>query len=376
MEQNPMYFLYNMEKAMMKRRFKFAIKCLHELMQIEPNENIVFGSYNFYEGLFFIYLLVTGEIEKNLKYVLDLSDSNKNDLLRYRFVKTNSSDYATSYNDESTCWFREDLHSCFAPLFPLFNKFRHFVKLDVNTEDIEFILINVLRLDVKKLQITASKSDASKVSIPDIQKRKSFLCRELNMFIIEYLCENGVSLFILLPVSLIYGDGSFKMDVNRTGLCDLIKRLLTDDGINKLRDLLDNGTILESPINFPFRPIFKVEKNLNIWDLLHVLDIEQLLLADAIDFKYSYKDYNFEYSMNLNNVIHRTNVTVNKENILASSYNIICTGKTDESSLKKDKEIEELNYNYPFVWLIYEKQYRGILFVGTFNEFADNESQP
>lgn len=196
------------------------------------------------------------------------------------------------------------------------------------------------------------------------------------MFIIEYLCENGVSLFILLPVSLIYGDGSFKMDVNRTGLCDLIKRLLTDDGINKLRDLLDNGTILESPINFPFRPIFKVEKNLNIWDLLHVLDIEQLLLADAIDFKYSYKDYNFEYSMNLNNVIHRTNVTVNKENILASSYNIICTGKTDESSLKKDKEIEELNYNYPFVWLIYEKQYRGILFVGTFNEFADNESQP
>lgn len=80
-------FIFWSEKAMMKRRFKFAIKCLHELMQIEPNENIVFGSYNFYEGLFFIYLLVTGEIEKNLKYVLDLSDSNKNDLLRYRFVK-------------------------------------------------------------------------------------------------------------------------------------------------------------------------------------------------------------------------------------------------------------------------------------------------
>ncbi|XP_029164646.1 uncharacterized protein LOC114935883 [Nylanderia fulva] len=393
MERNPMNFLFNMEKEIAKRRFKFAIKCLHEIIKIDPRENIVFSPYNFYEALFFIYIIATSNIKRYLERALDLSDFQNNTLIRYRFVKTISSDTVISYgnDDESIlCCFREDLQSCFALLHPMFRKVpnlhylkthhekiiyfnaalklsnmrycRHFVELE-EKRDMDFLLINVLRLDVQKLQIsTASQSDAPKIPIPNRNpKCKNFLCHELSMLVNEYPYQNGVSLFTLFPISLIYDDSSFRIQINETGLCDLIKRLSTDDGICKLRNLLDNDYMTsENTINFMVSPVFKVEKNLNIYDLLQVLDIEQLLLPDAIDFKYSYKDYKFEYSMRLGNIEHRTNVTVTEENIRAGSFNIICTGQ----SFPKKEVIEEMNYNYPFVWLIYEKEYRGILFIG------------
>ncbi|KMQ82420.1 antithrombin-iii-like protein [Lasius niger] len=160
------------------------------------------------------------------------------------------------------------------------------------------------------------------------------------------------------------------IDPNVENICDLIDKLSTEERISKLRDLLDSDTTQEDVTNFSIWPIFEVEKNLPIRELLRVLGIEELLKPDAINLYCSHKDD--KHSLHLGNAVHRTHVKVTQGGTMACSATVFYTGQV--TSPTSQLVVPNNRPNYPFIWLIYDKVRRNVLFVGAFNDFPDYSS--
>ncbi|KMQ84220.1 antithrombin-iii-like protein [Lasius niger] len=96
--------------------------------------------------------------------------------------------------------------------------------------------------------------------------------------------------------------------------------------------------------------------------LLQHLYIEQLVKPDAINLDSFFVD---DDSVHLGNAVHRTHVKVTEEDTVAGTVNMIRTGQEDCLVRDPLHEIRVLNFTFPFVWLIYDKQRRNVLFAGS-----------
>ncbi|KMQ87332.1 antithrombin-iii-like protein [Lasius niger] len=193
------------------------------------------------------------------------------------------------------------------------------------------------------------------------------------MHVSEFPYKNeSTSLFVLLPASKKKSYWRINMDKNVTNIYVLIMRLSTEEGICELRNLLNGDTTSEDVTDVTdtyfstllTRPNFELERNLPIRKLLRALGAEELLMPDAINLD-SFFVENKE-SVHLGNAVHRTHVKVTEEDTIAGSATVIYTGQERCSSTKQ----VVVNNNYPFIWLIYDKLRKDILFVGAFNKFA------
>ncbi|KMQ85396.1 antithrombin-iii-like isoform 2 protein [Lasius niger] len=127
-----------------------------------------------------------------------------------------------------------------------------------------------------------------------------------------YTNENR-SLLVFLPGSIILSDSMFRKCFKADDvICDLIERLLTEEGICKLRNLLDSDTPSENVIDFSTGPIFELERNMPMRELLRDLGIEELLKPDAINLDSFFVD---DDSAHLGNVVHRICVKVTKRTL-------------------------------------------------------------
>ncbi|KMQ81519.1 serpin-like protein [Lasius niger] len=99
--------------------------------------------------------------------------------------------------------------------------------------------------------------------------------------------------------------------------------------------------------------------------LLRDLGIEELLKPDAINLDSFFVD---DDSVHLGNAVHRTHIKVTEEDTVAGSVNVIYTGQEDYHVPSSDSNKISQHYYLPFVWLIYDKQRRNVLFAGAFNK--------
>ncbi|XP_029170356.1 serine protease inhibitor 88Ea-like isoform X2 [Nylanderia fulva] len=383
-------------------RFQFAFKCLDVIMKINPKENIVFSPPCIYKGLLIIYLMVKGDIEKRLKNILLLTEISKQDLMNYgdhiKYSKNASQDYPEHYSYDVRCLIQFDLDLYYALYHFIYTSV---IKFDLSTyhewetnhindkvlknavhnymsdpsslavirPDTEFTLMTVIRGRFQKFRyLPAAEADTRTVASRIDARRISYFHKNLGIHVNEhYYQSREISLFVFRPASLISGKCRIsKYKDSRTNICVLIKKFLTKE-FSELHKVLDRSEPLSEEVETPFTllPSFEVEKNLTIRELLLALGAKQLLESDAIDLDPSTVEGD-QLSVRIGNVMHRSQVKVTQKDISASAATLIHHGPGSSPST----EIENENCNHPFVWLIYDKERREILFIGAFNKFA------
>ncbi|KMQ83602.1 antithrombin-iii-like protein [Lasius niger] len=186
------------------------------------------------------------------------------------------------------------------------------------------------------------------------------------MLVGEFLYTNEkISLFMFIPGSLIPGAKIRSFPIVNDAICHLNERLSTEEGICTLRNLLDSDTPSKDVSEFSKGPIFDLEMDMPMRALLRDLGIEELLEPDAINLDSLFVD---DDSVHLGNAVHRTHVKVTEENIVAGAVNVIYTGQENYHVPSSDSNQISQNCDFPFVWLIYDKQRRHVLFAGAFNK--------
>ncbi|XP_029170364.1 leukocyte elastase inhibitor-like isoform X1 [Nylanderia fulva] len=404
MEQKDKKNEKTIEEIFTEALFKFSIKCLHKYEFYNSEDSFAFSPYNLYKGLFLAYLTSSGVIEKDLKEILFLTEvSEKCDLIdTVNFDKSfetemtaeeNASASAAEcdYESKSMCFIEKSkLSEDPSQINKIFNG--GFVNLDDDTNaninrinkeiqcqtenfhspqklgafnrNMDIVLMTVLRLSKQKFLSIGYQSDASSAwTDPDKRMFKCSLHTKLNMLVGEFPYKNGnTSLFVLAPC-FFDADDKWKVIRNHVGISNMINVLSTKEGMLELRKVLDHQTSLGKVKNFSYWPVFELEKNFNIRQLLRAIDCQRLLRSDAVNLDNSFaKD---GHRVHFGNVVHRTHVKVTKEATVAGAMTLI----TGQSSFPNLSVVVDVQSKYPFVWLIYDEEYRNILFIGVCKEF-------
>lgn len=382
------------QERMSEARFKFSIKCLREYTNIKPT-NFAFSPLSIFEGLYGIYKTSSGVINKRLKRILYLPEYSVNECIKFDFFSDSSeSNEEDSFLSSLDC---ENEMMCFIST----NK--HFVKTFMNrirfnggtieyknlsekinciNEEIEkqikhcichpvklmtierdVIFTSAVRCKVKKFTIKC-RSNAPGEPILDVKRRRNYYCKELRMYVSEFLYEeDNLSLFMLIPDSINPDKSDQKVGKNtsESDLSDLIKRLSENEGIHTLHKILNDDMKKPSEL-FSFWPIFEMEEDPKISELLLFLGLEEFALSDAIELNNSISGH--KHSVHVDKIVHRVHVKVTREDTVAGAMTVFTTGQEVPSSSKIDTNV---NCKFPFIWLLYDKLHKSILFIGTFN---------
>lgn len=183
---------------------------------------------------------------------------------------------------------------------------------------------------------------------------------ELGAYILElpYKGEE-ISMFVLLPpfstARSIQTPGNEPQD----GVRQLVERLSTERGMQELRELLDDGMPpREVEISLPR---FEIEKELPIGQLLSALGAGELLSPNAADLRGFVADG--EQGLHLGDAVHRARIEVTEEGTTAAAATALFSFRSSRPT-----EPAIFNANHPFVYLIYDKPSRTILFTGIFRQ--------
>ncbi|XP_029170372.1 serine protease inhibitor 88Ea-like [Nylanderia fulva] len=392
------------EEIFTEALFKFSINSLQKYEFFNSKDNFAFSPYNLYKGLLLAYLTSSGVIEESLKEILFLTEvSEKCDLIdTVNFDKSfetemtaekNVSAFAAEcdYESKSMCFIEKSkLSENPSQINKIFNG--GFVNLDDDTNaninrineeiqcqtenfhspqelsalngNMDIALMTVLRFSNQKLLSIGYQSDASSASTDS--DKGMFKCsfhKKLQILVSEFPYKNGnTSLFVLAPC-FFDTDNKWKVMFNHVAISNMINLLWTKRGMLELRKILDHQASLLRVTNFSYWPVFELEKDFNILLLLRSIGCQQLLTSDAVNLDSSFaKD---GHKVHFGNVVHHTHVKVTKEATVAGAMTLI----TGVSSLPNSSVIVDVQSKYPFVWLIYDKQHRNILFIGVCNEF-------
>ncbi|XP_029164083.1 uncharacterized protein LOC114935398 isoform X2 [Nylanderia fulva] len=218
------------------------------------------------------------------------------------------------------------------------NYIRNPIKLSV-LGYVEIVLMTILRFNRQFQKLTPQPDTQSTSTESDEWECKSFFYKELSTFVGEFPYDkSNVSLFILLPALVIPNTKYFKLSDKNSSLNNLIKRLSTNEGICELRKLLDNDIGKDESKNykdFQSWPIFELEKNVKIQELLQALGLEQLLKSNAIDlYKLFTRD---DQKVQYGNVVHRVHVKVTEKNTVAGAMTLL-TGHRSLPNLQMMKQ--------------------------------------
>lgn len=179
-------------------------------------------------------------------------------------------------------------------------------------------------------------------------------------------------MFVLLPeyCTRVHKEGhSFKKINIVNDLTKLLKRISAEGEIRKLHHILDNNVTTEDSFNFVIWPSFEMEKELPIYELLQALGAGELLTNGEInmgDFFAGNEDRN----LHLGGAVHRVNIKVTQQETRAGAVTSIYTGKRD---FRPSNQIV-CESSKPYVWLIYDKLHRNVLFAGTHNSISERDS--
>lgn len=168
---------------------------------------------------------------------------------------------------------------------------------------------------------------------------------------------NEISMFILLPpfVTKISNDSSSNGE--RDSIYHLIERLSTEAGYTEIRDLLTSDS-LPQPVEI-ILPRFEAEKELQITTLLDAIGAGELVIPDVANLKGFVEDG--EESVHLGAAVHRARIEVTEEGTTAAAATALYTFRSGRPLVPT-----VFNANHPFVYFIYEKPKRTILFAGIF----------
>ncbi|XP_029157839.1 uncharacterized protein LOC114930264 [Nylanderia fulva] len=235
----------------------------------------------------------------------------------------------------------------------------------------ELVLTNIFRYTQKFEKVSTASSLSVASSMPSLaahiyqRKRIGFFSKKLAIHVSEFPClrdeGDGTSLYVVLPATLVSDTWTIKQNITKDDIFNLVLRLLEPNGVVVLQELLHGVKALEGDdTGIETWPTFKVETNVEIPNLLEFLDKEESFVPGAIDlWKDRTRNAKNEHKLNL---VHRVRVDITGNHTNLCAINSICT----EEGIEQKPNIFEVNNDYPFVWFIYDKEFREIFFIGVF----------
>ncbi|GAB1864140.1 Antithrombin-III [Camponotus japonicus] len=393
-------------------RIDFALDSLKKAALIESKDNIFFSPQSIHQALSLAYFGARGTTESSLKQALRIPEQlTKIDVQRYyAFEKSlnqlrpqmnESPDY--EYKVANKFWITNSrkLRDCMFDFFGDQMQVTDFrtnpaeVRTRINdwvsnmtkghirdllppnsiSEDTDLVLANAAyfkglwaqRFDPKNSKRDIFYASARQNSVITFMRQKGnfnhVVSEELGVHILELPYKgNDVSMFVLLPpfsTARALSQDSEPQD----GIRQLVERLATEKGSRELRQLLDDGMPpREVEVDLPR---FEIERELQLNQLLYALGAGELLSPGAADLRGFVADG--EPSLHLGDAIHRARIEVTEEGTTAAAATAIFTFRSSRPT-----EPAIFNANHPFVYLIYDKHDRTVLFTGIFRSPANS----
>ncbi|KMQ84219.1 antithrombin-iii-like isoform 2 protein, partial [Lasius niger] len=279
---------------------------------------------------------------------------------------------SNGYYDENSLWFRADyrqpnrvdLIDKFTPLKSDPTIIKHSVnevlkktedyipqpvKLNKVKKYLEFILSSVLcfKGDIFLPNLL--------IHVPNwIAKPRTVLYPKLGMFVTELLYMNKTqSLYLLFPAVRSIVTNTWKVDEHISGL---VERLTTKKGTDELRKMLDKQEsstekLLIKKVIYP--DFFELQYELPMDQLLTYLDRESLK-PDEVS------------NLSSGGAMHRAYIKITPVNVVASAVNMFFT--KNEAFFNLSEGIDNSECKNSFVWMIYDRPNRTILFIGVMNK--------
>lgn len=385
------------KEGTIKSQFDFALDSLKKAVDIEPTSNIFYSPYSLHQALMLAFYGSNGTTETSLRKALHIpNDLTKNDLRSYYAIQNldrhldnqqnnGSADY--EYESANRLWISDTrkVKSCMLDVFnqqlektdfrtnPSAVKdrindwvsnvtrghIRDLLSADSITENTDLVLANAVYfkgLWLSRFDSANSKKDNFYTSSSQItttmfmQQEGTFnydKSESLKVHVLElpYKGEK-VSMFVLLP--------PFPQSQDR--LRQLIERLTTEEGSTELRTFFDSGI---SPQQVKvILPRWEMEKELPVGSLLHALGAGELMMPNKADLSEFLEKG--EKPLSLGDAIHRAKIEVTEEGTTAAAATVLY-------SFRSGRPLQPVfNANYPFLYFIYDKSTRTILFAGVF----------
>ncbi|XP_029164066.1 uncharacterized protein LOC114935388 isoform X2 [Nylanderia fulva] len=371
-------------------RFRFAMKCLHKVMGANQNKSFVFSPACLYDALFLTFFLIKGEISERLKEMLCLGPINisKTDFINYYSYRRNRRQewipYSQNCNYDIRCWM--DLNQKkFLP--KLENTISYFFDNPMNNskqyrnckDQIRHVneLLNRLVEGLINERITLPDDEQDIILMTSISNKLNFTALQANQ-IIRYFYPpldihvtklrstlSNLSLLILAPASLTKISNNkigwrITQNISHADLSNFTQRLSTMQGIRELRNVLKSYIPSRLLVDSMHALPFELEKDLTIRELFETLNIP-LLTSEMIELDTLFGN---NPRVQIRNAVHRSHIKATNEEVVVCATTLISSKGEDPPS---NSNIVDINCNNPVIWMIGDREYEDILYVGSCN---------
>ncbi|KAG7205870.1 hypothetical protein KM043_007801 [Ampulex compressa] len=411
---NPAMMSQTARRELNDARFGFSLDSLKKVSAMQPRDNIFFSPHSINEALILAYFGARGTTEASLKSALHIpQELSKIDVHRlYAYEKSEDRQRAAQedaaggneFKSANRLWMTsaKKLRECMLDFFGDQLQIADF-KADPNgvrdtingwvsnvtkghirdllppgsiDESTDLVLSNAVyfkglwrnRFDAENSKRDIFYASGSQnVMTTFMRQKKTFnyvVSEELGAHVLELPYKgNTASMFVLLPPFVTAKDGT---DSNGSdGVRQLVERLATEKGRADLRELLDDGMPpREVEVSLPR---FELERDLPLGDLLRALGAGELMTPNGADLRGFLADG--KDTLHLGDGVHRAKIEVTEEGTTAAAATAIF-------SFRSSRPIEPAIFkaDHPFVYLIYERPTRTILFSGVFRSPAAQPS--
>ncbi|CAL7943563.1 unnamed protein product [Xylocopa violacea] len=404
---NPPTMSANTKKGLIEARFNFALDTLKKMVSIDSQDNIFYSPHSLQQALTLAYMGARGSTEQSLKKALHIpNDLSKVDVQRYYSFENSlkqqidgqsntSNNY--EYKSANRLWITDavKVRECMLDLFgdqlvktdfhtnpiAVRDKINQWVSNTTNGHikdllplgsigaDTDLVLANAVYfkgLWESRFDPSISKKDlfytsGSQHSMVTFMRQEGNFNHQISEVLGAHVLElpykgREISMFVILPPFATARTSDVDQVGERDGIRQLVERISTEAGIAELHDLFDSQ--IPSQQVEVILPRFEVEKELPMGMLLHAIGAGELMVPNAADLRGFVAPG--EPSLHLGDAVHRARIEVTEEGTTAAAATALYT-------FRSGRPLPAIfDANHPFLYFIYDKPMRTILFTGVY----------
>ncbi|XP_070519899.1 serine protease inhibitor 88Ea-like isoform X4 [Cardiocondyla obscurior] len=350
-------------------RFKFALESLKKYMSTEVKSTFFFSPHILYHNLLVIYFGTDGDSEGTLRKVLNIPDDASKGVIQQfyfnggvsQFCYILSSRVPNSYTcriysrlliNENRVLYIEtmNLFSAGHQVKEInFDFFPDYTRTFINSS-IKVITQGCIQ-DVMPRGTIDTKTDAILLNVIYCKGvLESDKIEQLGAYVVELpYKQKKISTYFVIPLNFL---DPTETSTQKNSLNELMDRLTTEEGIQALQRVLDNGSMDRTTVLYP---ILDITLSLNMHKLLNAMGLQEYTASGSGTMN--------EFTCNgikLGEAVHRVNIKMTKRTVCATAANVFYTKNS-----QTHKEIAaDTNTFVPSICFIYDKVNRNILFCG------------
>ncbi|XP_017768664.1 PREDICTED: serpin B4-like isoform X2 [Nicrophorus vespilloides] len=377
----------NSKSGLYNGQQEFSLALLQAINQLNPDANLFFSPYSTYHALLLAYFISGSQTEGYLRKALKLNQhQDKADVFNaYKLdkfatqLRSKNASYEFSnanriYVDKSV-----EVRSCMSPLFldelqsVDFQKDPEVARMGINSwveaqtrdmikdllpggtidQNTDLVLVNAAYFKgiwENKFDPALTKPDVfhitpSKRTFVDMMHVEGTFNHDVSEDLMAHILElpyqgGDISMYILLPPF-----------AKEDGIPTILKRLT----LERFKSIVDENSSLSARTVQVSVPKFSLEHTIQMVPILEALGVGNLFTSSS-DFSTLTNS-----NVSLGDAFHKAKIEVTEEGTKAAAATVLFTFRSSRPA-----EPAQFNCNHPFVYVIYDKVEKALLFTGVF----------